>query len=615
MAPSSITTANDLSPIAGADSGGRGGLAERWLVQAGMPATAAVAGARAAAERATRFPKPVNRLWPLILWALEWLAPLLVILRWSRASRLSDRDLDRLLQRIRTHRLAAIRAVAILAFNPLMEVLLEEPRPAGTPHPLRGRLDHSRAVDYDVLVIGTGAGGAPVGWALSQKGLRVGFVDKGGLVDAETAPRAVEKHYISQAMVGSIAGGATLVMAGSSIGGTTSINSGTCLRAPKARLEEWDAGWGTRFADGALDPYLDEVERAIGVTVPPRSLLSKSAAIIERGFEAIGRDGVYVLPRNAPKCVGSGRCCFGCPPQAKRSTDHAFLPAALERGADIMAGTVATRIVEEQDEVRVTLRDADGERVVRCRHLVVAGGALFTPGLLRRNRLGRHWRRAGKCFKTHPATKLFAHFPGLGHGEGGVPQGLGYKPPDLPRTTLEGIHTPRSVVAPIMSAAGSQLSWWLDHVDDLASFGLMQRDRNTGRVYEVGGSPFIHYRLHRDDVRELGTGILMIAEAFFAAGAQRVLLPVAGMQNEYASVDALRAIQPDDFTAQGMIISGFHPQGTAGIGRVVDIDLSLIGSDRISVCDASVLPDSPGVNPMVTIMALSLRLAERLAVA
>jgi len=59
-------------------------------------------------------------------------------------------------------------------------------------------------------------------------------------------------------------------------------------------------------------------------------------------------------------------------------------------------------------------------------------------------------------------------------------------------------------------------------------------------------------------------------------------------------------------------VAGFHPQGTAAMGRIVDADLALAGSRRVWVCDASVLPDSPGVNPMLTIVALSLRLADRL---
>jgi len=88
-----------------------------------------------------------------------------------------------------------------------------------------------------------------------------------------------------------------------------------------------------------------------------------------------------------------------------------------------------------------------------------------------------------------------------------------------------------------------------------------------------------------------------------------------GCQSEWDDAAAFAQLKVEDFSRWRMINSGFHPQGTAAMGRVVDKDLQLIGSERIAVCDASVLPASPGVNPMVGIMALSLRLADRIIAA
>jgi choline dehydrogenase-like flavoprotein len=122
----------------------------------------------------------------------------------------------------------------------------------------------------------------------------------------------------------------------------------------------------------------------------------------------------------------------------------------------------------------------------------------------------------------------------------------------------------------------------------------------------------IRYTLDSEDARDMGAAIILLAEAFFAAGADRVLLPVSGMPAEVDSLSARRRLSPEDFTRDRLTLCGFHPQGTAGMGRAVDADLRLFGTTRISVCDASVLPDSPGVNPQITIMALSLRLADRL---
>jgi choline dehydrogenase-like flavoprotein len=133
-----------------------------------------------------------------------------------------------------------------------------------------------------------------------------------------------------------------------------------------------------------------------------------------------------------------------------------------------------------------------------------------------------------------------------------------------------------------------------------ASFGLMVRDRGAGRVREVAGRLAMSYALDDGDARDVDAGIRLLADVFFAAGADRVLLPTG---EELTRGRGGAGGRP--------LLCGFHPQGTAGMGRVVDTDLRL--TRRISVCDASVLPDSPGVNPQITIMALSLRLADRLA--
>ena len=220
-------------------------------------------------------------------------------------------------------------------------------------------IPRSKGNDYDVIVIGSGAGGAPVAMSLCEKKLKVAMVEKGPLLKVDTPPRFLEKHYVGQGLTASLNGGILLTLAGSTVGGTTSINSGTCLNPLPECLSNWEKITGLNFTEGILDTHLKRAAEQIGVCIPPKTLLSKSAAIFDNGLKAIGRNGAYILPRNAPACKGSGRCCFFCTSLEKKSTDIAYLPEAIEKGLDLYANTKVTAIVEKPNGVFITIDDGD----------------------------------------------------------------------------------------------------------------------------------------------------------------------------------------------------------------------------------------------------------------
>ncbi|HXH17678.1 MAG TPA: GMC family oxidoreductase [Chitinophagales bacterium] len=590
-------------------------LGERWLQFANVPFDTIPHKWALARLRARRYPRPFRWLYPLAVWFVDWFGPLLILYYPLPARWLPDDKFDELFTRLRKHSGAMLRTLGLFVTLPLMEVSAGEKAPAaGYVHPLAKFRLSPRAPDRaDVLVVGSGAGGAPLAYELCRKGLKVVLVEKGEIVSPLRSAEALEKYYVGQGFTVSRSGDATMVLAGSTVGGSTSVNSGTCMRPLPHCLQRWDELTGMNFSGEALNPYFERVEKHIGVCTPGWELQSKSAFLVKEGFEKIGRPEVFLLPRNAPACKGSGRCAFVCPTQAKKSTDTTYLPQALEHGLHLIIKTTVTGITEEKDGVKVGMQGAEGRQAVRCKKLIIAAGALYTPLLIKRNRLGSHYREAGKNLKIHPASKVFGWFPHLDHGAGGIPQGVGYCPPDLPHITMEGIHTPAGVTGPIISVGGKNFNWWMEHHNELASFGLMVRDRGTGKVISTPDFPSLDYRVHPQDAMDAVKGLKIIGEAFFAAGAQRLLLPFYGNNpSEINSLAELQAIRPEKIRPRDITFSGFHPQGTAGIGRLVDEHLLLKGTKNIYICDASVFPDSPGVNPMVTIMVLSMRLGDYL---
>lgn len=465
---------------------------------------------------------------------------------------------------------------------------------------------------YDVLVIGSGAGGAPLAALLAEAGRDVCVLEAGGPVEPTTAEDALARYYLGGGTTVALGNSAVAIPVGKALGGTTVVNSGTCLRPSDAVLETWDGALDAPVF-GAVREHLAQVERDIGVGVPPMELLGRSHHLFVRGLEGMGAPEPFILPRNAPGCRGSGMCCFGCPTRSKQSTDLSYVPRAEHAGATVKVHTEALRIRPEPDGVRVTVRTRGaGKRELRCGELVLAGGAFGTVRLIRQNRLGTRWREAGDHMTCHPATKVTAVFPELVHGERGVPQGMGLELPHLPGLTIEGIFTPADALVPLFAAAGNDLRWWLDRHDHLACMGLMITDRGRGTVRYVGSQPILRYHLDREDVRLMVEGLKFLAEVYLRAGATRVQLPIISQDNEVTSLAELQRLDAASVEPRQLMSAGFHPLGTAGVGRVVDTELRLHGAPNVRVCDGSVVPGPPGVNPQLTIMATAHHLADRM---
>ena len=108
----------------------------------------------------------------------------------------------------------------------------------------------------------------------------------------------------------------------------------------------------------------------------------------------------------------------------------------------------------------------------------------------------------------------------------------------------------------------------------------------------------------------------MLAQIFFAAGARRVHLPVAGF--DVFGPDDLPALRRARLRPWDLDLSAYHPLGTARMGRdpassVVDPDHQLHDVQALYVVDGAAVPTALGVNPQVTIMAMATRAAEKIA--
>ncbi len=505
-----------------------------------------------------------------------------------------------------------------------LEKVKAETKPPYMRDRVHAAIDEDLAVECDVVVIGTGAGGAVVGRELAEAGLAVVFVEEGKYYDrSDFTGRSLamqQKLYRGGGATFSVGNTGIPIPLGRTVGGTTTVNSGTCFRTPDRVLAEWRDDLGLdELAPDKLGGYFERVEAVLGVEPAKRSLLGGNGRVIQRGCEALGFTRHGPLKRNAPACDGQGVCCFGCPTDAKRSTNVSYIPLALKAGAELFPGTKVTRIIIEGGKaVGVVATTRDGHKLtVRARAVVVSCGAILTPILLGAQGLGARSGQLGKNLSIHPATGALAEFDEQILPWSGIPQGYGIEELHDEGILFEGTMVPLEMMMNMTQRIGPELVRLAEGFDHVATFGFMVEDSGRGSVREVMGQPMIQYWLTEKDVAHIKRGMDVLAQVFFAAGAKVVHTGISGFDTLRSESD-LVALRRARIRPWDLDLTAYHPLGTARMGR--DPSTSVVGPDHqvhdtegLYVVDGAAVPSSLGVNPQVTIMALATRAAEKIA--
>jgi choline dehydrogenase-like flavoprotein len=497
------------------------------------------------------------------------------------------------------------------------------PEPAG---PLGDTDPVGEGEECDVVIVGSGAGGAVAAATLAEAGLDVIVLEAGARYDRESYPsdplEAIASLYRDGGLTIAEGRPPIPVPVGRTVGGTTVVNSGTCFRAPDPVLEHWRKRYGVAWAID-LAPDFAEAEEFLRVTTLDPERMGRNGQLAMEGAEAIGASG-GPISRNAGDCVQCSSCPFGCAIDAKRGMNVSYLPRAVAAGARLRSGVEARQIVVGKGRatgVRCVVAPAAGGNgnrrpyVVRARlATIVAGGAMGTPELLLRSGLGG--RQVGRNLHIHPACWVGARYEEEVRGWEGVMQSYYVDEWEPQRILLEATFTPLPFGGAWLLGSGREHQEAILGFGRMGSIGVHLSDESSGRVGIAGaGSLRASYRLTDGDARRLAFGIARAAEIHFAAGAAEV----------YPNIAAVPILRPGDlpsfeastFKPSQLRLEAFHPMGTARIAAdpgegVCAPDGSVNGVAGLYVADASLFPTSVGVNPMMTVIAFAKKVADGL---
>ncbi len=489
--------------------------------------------------------------------------------------------------------------------------------------------DEDMTLEADVVILGSGAGGAAAAYELACRGLAVVIIEEGQYYDRShftgKLTEMIPKLYRSWGATVATGNAIIPVPVGCNVGGTTTINSGTCMRTPPSVLQRWREQGLEAFTEQAMAPWFEGVERMLSVQQATTETVGPIGDLIDRGAAANGFLQRQPLMRNAQGCDGQGLCQFGCPTDAKQSTNVSYIPRALERGAFLFSGFRAERLQRQGNRITGVIargQNADGRPItlsLTCQQTIVAMGSLFTPLFLRQQ--GVRNPHLGRHLTLHPAGVVNALFPDRDLANSrSIPQGYGVSDWEEQGLMFEGGTIPLAGHSLLNPLVGQDWVRFTEDYPHTAYFGFMIRDTSEGRVRRGPrrGLPLIRYHMNRQDFALFKRGIHALACWYLDAGAEQVLIPglnrIVRIHNRTELERFLRSpLKPTDF-----LISAYHPLGTARIAAsprdgVCDSRHRVFGYPGLSVMDGASVPSSLGANPQVTIMAMASRAANMMA--
>ena len=491
------------------------------------------------------------------------------------------------------------------------------------------RLDGPATITADVCVIGSGAGGAVIAAELQAAGRQVVILERAGYRN-EADFRQLElvganEMYLHGGLFWS-EGGSIGLLAGSTLGGGTVINSMVCLRPPEDIRAEW-AALGLDGVDGPdFDAHLDAVSRRMNVNVeatqPNRTNVMMAEALEARGLSW------EVLPRNASPDddpAFCGYCNAGCQQGCKQSALKTYLQDASDAGAKVVVDCIADRVLLADGRaagVAARARDANGELVelnIEAPTVVVAAGGIETPAVLLRSGLGGP--AAGAFLRLHPTYFVGGVYDEVVNAWDGQFQAL---------ASFDFTHAVEGTGF-LVESVNVSLPFWAGalpfrdgrshkermlRLRNVASWHAVTHDHGSGRVVlGADGEPVVRWELDDAVDQKLAARLhVELARMHHARGAEEILTFHWDDHTWRRGDDFDAYVARLEQTSYERTAYSAHQMGSCRMGSdatssVADGHGELHDTAGVWIGDASALPTAPGVNPMLTVMAIARRTA------
>ncbi|WP_155372850.1 FAD-dependent oxidoreductase [Catellatospora vulcania] len=501
----------------------------------------------------------------------------------------------------------------------------------------------------DVLVIGSGFGGAIAAYHLAAGGARVVVLERGPWLNADEFDHDFKLGSSYTRIFDFTIGDGMSVLSGNCVGGGSVVYFATMPRAPRFVFERHGSigrrMWPAAITRDTLDPWYDRVSEALPVTQQSWDSIPYGGGLWAAACHHAGRTANPAPSAvDVAECVNCNWMAAGCKFDAKKSLLLNYLPGALEHGAEIRPLHEVQHLSRNDDgSYRVHYRIVDGEdyRVLHdegaidAQIVVLAAGTAATPVILQRSEatLGPMPHAVGRYFSGNGERLNTAVFDedkvrdvlGLSRGDGIAYEAyqIGRGPtvaswdrldgslPEYERYSLEQLYFPPGLGTILAQAADAAGPAWFG----LEKKEMMRRWRSWLTIFTMSeddnegvfGPPPETGAATRFSQQMLGHSSLSYRPT---ANTRRGWELSDADVKDILERDGLATVTP--WTNDVVGAYTVHPLASCRIGddpatSALDDRHELRDHPGIFVTDGSAVPGALTVNPALTISALAER--------